>query len=190
MPNSVKWLQWYQTFNGRRINPVHATITDIYIEDIAHALSQICRFGGHCKEFYSVGQHSVLCAMHASPETAFPALMHDSTEAYIGDMVTPLKNQMPKFHQVEDRLWKIIAKKYHIPVKLPTEVKVLDRQALGTEHRDLLDNHEHHVWKMLKGVKIWSERIKPWSPKATEARFLDWFNYLYPLHLSNMGVTK
>lgn len=187
-PNSAKWLKWYQTFSGRRFNPLNATPDDIYIEDIAHSLSLICRFGGHCKHFYSVGQHSILCAQHVPPEYQFQALMHDATEAYIGDMVTPLKNQMPKFHQVEDRLWKIIAKKFQLPRELANEVKVADRQALGTERRDLLDNREHHPWKILKGIKIWPETISPWSPLATEAKFLQSFHYLYPLHLSHLDL--
>ena len=110
--------------------------------------------------------------------------MHDATEAYIGDMVLPLKNQMPEFHKVEDRLWKVIAKRFKLPVKLSVEVKTADRQALGTERRDLLISRRNLPWKILEGVKIWPETITPWSPQVTEQRFLKWFNYLYPMHLA------
>ena len=71
---------------------------DVRIDDIAHALSLLCRYGGHCATFYSVAEHSCILHDYAtdngySKEAAFFALMHDAAEAYVGDVCAPLKTQ-------------------------------------------------------------------------------------------------
>lgn len=70
-------MSFIQTLSGKQFDYLSATIDDIDIEDIAVALSNICRFSGHLPEFYSVAQHSVLCSQLVSPEFAFEALMHN-----------------------------------------------------------------------------------------------------------------
>src|ERR1700724_2684254 len=93
MSRAHDWLDggWQQTFTGRRFYPLSPRVEDVCIEDIAHALSNICRYGGHCREFYSVAQH---CNMVSDwmPEFKLEGLLHDSPEAYIGDMVRPVKH--------------------------------------------------------------------------------------------------
>ncbi|EIP2356414.1 HD family hydrolase, partial [Shigella flexneri] len=79
-------MSFIQTLTGKKFNYINSTIDDIYIEDIAGALSNICRFAGHLPDFYSVAQHSVLCSQLVAPEFAFEALMHDATEAYCQDI--------------------------------------------------------------------------------------------------------
>ncbi|HDI4958884.1 TPA: deoxyribonucleoside 5-monophosphate phosphatase [Salmonella enterica] len=64
-------MSFIQTLSGKQFDYLSATIDDIDIEDIAVALSNICRFSGHLPEFYSVAQHSVLCSQLVSPEFAF-----------------------------------------------------------------------------------------------------------------------
>lgn len=177
-------LYCYQMFSGEQFDPLCADVDSIHIEDIAHALSLACRFGGHCRKFYSVAQHSVLCALHVPLKFKFEALMHDATEAYIGDMVKPLKVQMPEFNRVEARLWKVIADKYGLPDKLSKQVQAVDARALGAERRDLMDNRFHHRWRSLDGVRPWKDKIVPWTPEASEGRFLRLFNFLYPHHLA------
>jgi hypothetical protein len=186
MRKADKEWHWYQTFQGERFNPLLAEPSDIQIEDIAHALSQICRYGGHCRKFYSVAQHSVIVAAHLAPPFQFEGLMHDSPEAYIGDMVKPLKIQMPEFNRVENHVWRVIAKRFHLPNTMSPKVKKADAQALGTERRDLLDNRFHYHWKFLEGVKIWKKTVVPWSSPKAEREFLKWFHYLYPIHMASL----
>ena len=72
-------MSYIQTLSGKKFNYLTATVDDIDIEDIATALSHICRFAGHLPEFYSVAQHSVLVSQLVPPEFAFEALMPDNS---------------------------------------------------------------------------------------------------------------
>ncbi|MCD3082574.1 deoxyribonucleoside 5-monophosphate phosphatase [Salmonella enterica subsp. enterica serovar Enteritidis] len=105
-------MSFIQTLSGKQFDYLSATIDDIDIEDIAVALSNICRFSGHLPEFYSVAQHSVLCSQLVSPEFAFEALMHDAAEAYCQDIPAPLKALLPDYREIEKRTDQLICKFY------------------------------------------------------------------------------
>jgi len=101
---------WIQTYTGKPFYFDNIDSNEICIEDIAHALSNICRFGGHTPFHYSVAQHSLLVSRLVPREYALEALLHDATEAYIGDMVTPLKRRIPEFSGYEAELSKKISR--------------------------------------------------------------------------------
>ena len=82
---------WIQTFTGRAFYVLDPRPEDVDIEDIAHALSMQCRFAGHCREFYSVAQHSVTASWLVPPEDALWGLLHDAAEAYVVDLPRPIK---------------------------------------------------------------------------------------------------
>jgi len=86
--------EWIQTYTGKKFWAFDAAIADICIEDIAHALAMRCRFGCHCKEFYSVAQHSVIVSHHLPPELKLWGLLHDATEAYLPDVPRPQKGRL------------------------------------------------------------------------------------------------
>ena len=79
------------TFTGKIIDPINPDPEDIDIRDIAHSLSQQCRFTGHTSEFYSVAEHSVLVSEAVPARDAALGLMHDATEAYLADLAKPIK---------------------------------------------------------------------------------------------------
>jgi len=81
------------------LNP--AANGDPIIEDIAHALANICRWTGHTSRFYSVAEHCIRAAAIAPPECKLHVLMHDAAEAYLGDVATPLKNLLPEYQTIE-----------------------------------------------------------------------------------------
>lgn len=104
---------WMQTYTGKAFYPLDPRPDEVCIDDIAHALSQIPRFGGHARRHYSVAQHSWhMSCLFGNPLLAYQALLHDAQEAYLGDIVQPLKSclQMPAltgmlpFGVVEDKL--------------------------------------------------------------------------------------
>jgi len=96
-------VSYIQTLSGKKFSYQFATADDIDIEDIANALSNICRFAGHLPEFYSVAQHSVLVSQIVPPEFAFEALMHDAAEAYCQDIPAPLKALLSALiHSIRD----------------------------------------------------------------------------------------
>lgn len=135
-----------QTYTGKLFNPLALENEDcgpIDLMDIAHALSHLCRFNGHTKRFYSVGEHSlhVSCVLaQTSPENQAWGLLHDAAEAYLGDMVRPIKKRMPDFQVIEDRLLQRIAKRFGLPWPIPAVVFDADDIMLATEFRDLMQS--------------------------------------------------
>lgn len=130
---------WFTLYSGARFYPFRDNLqASIDIHDIATALSKLCRFNGHCRLFYSVAEHSVHCSKYVSPENALAALLHDATEAYVGDLIRPIKRFMPDFEELEARIWESIAHKFGLPLDLPEEVHEADNSVLMAEARDLL----------------------------------------------------
>ena len=141
--------QTIMTRSGVDIDPFNSDGVVFNIEDIAHALSNICRFGGHSISFYSVAQHSYRCSLLVSDEYALQALMHDATEAFITDVPTPIKrrlfaesnrgqNDIETLNEKEDRLMENIFKQYNIPFPLNKEVKKADSTMLNVEAYELI----------------------------------------------------
>ena len=101
------------TFTGKQIDPCHPAPDALCIEDIAHALSLVCRAGGHFRQYYSVCQHCVACAAEAkargmSRRVQLLCLLHDSSEAYLADITRPVKAQLPQYGDYEARLQGLI----------------------------------------------------------------------------------
>lgn len=105
------------TYTGRYFDPLHPEEALICIEDIAHALSLICRGNGHVKSFFSVGQHCILCAREAaarsySSRLSLAALLHDASECYMSDVPRPFKKSLTDYLKQEEKLLKVIYRKY------------------------------------------------------------------------------
>jgi len=106
-----------QTMSGTRFDFADPTVESIRLEDIAHALARICRFGGHTNRFYSVADHSLNVARHlawsnANYATVLAGLLHDAAEAYIGDIVTPFKRMIPQVSVIESRIARTIRARF------------------------------------------------------------------------------
>ena len=95
---------WIQTVSGKKFPLLTPDTEAIDIQDIAHALSMICRFNGHCISFYSVAEHSVHVSRLVAPNLALWGLLHDAAEAYLGDVPTPLKGHLGGFRDREKTL--------------------------------------------------------------------------------------
>lgn len=123
-----------RTYTGKYVNIFDMKKEDIDIVDIAWRLSNTCRFGGYTKIFYSVAQHSNWCCEHIENDSfKLEALMHDATEAYIGDIPSPIKRVLVEIGQIEDRIQEIIADKFKLKCPFPKEVHAIDRKALEYE---------------------------------------------------------
>ncbi len=128
----------FNTSHGNRID-LNMPYDNVYsIEDIAVSLSNICRFGGHTKKFYSVAQHSVL-VMHLAPaELKKEALMHDASEAYLGDVINPLKNILGEVYEnIESWFMEALAMQFGFDFDQLEAIKPYDDTALELEYEAL-----------------------------------------------------
>ena len=156
------------TYSGGRFYFDDIMANDINIQDIAHALSHLCRFGGHVEKFYSVAQHSVLVSHLAPPEHALAALLHDATEAYVQDLVYPVKVQLSQYRDLEEIVEKLICTSFCINTKHPL-IKVADTRALYAEAMHFFGNVED--WN-LEGFEC-EAPIEFLSPQLAKELFLE-----------------
>lgn len=134
------------TYTGVSFDPVHPRAEDIRIEDIAHALSLICRGNGHVKTFFSVGQHCIHCAEEAiarghSPRVALACLLHDASEAYMSDVPRPFKPYLAEYRGFEDALMAVVYEKYlgePLTAEEMAQLQKIDDDMLWYNLRDLL----------------------------------------------------
>jgi hypothetical protein len=167
---------WMRTFTGKRFYPLDLRIDDFDILDIAHSLSMLCRYAGHCQQFYSVAQHSVLVANQLPDHLKLWGLLHDASEAYCVDVPRPLKVLLSDYMDIEDRVMRMIAKKFDLPGRMPAEVKRIDTAILNDESLLLL-GVKPGEWQLEEpplGIAI-----DPWSQEVAKETFLTMFDDLY-----------
>jgi len=132
------------------------------IVDISFALSQICRFGGHCLRPYSVAEHSVRVSYACPPAFALWGLCHDMGEAYVGDVCRPLKHllNMTAYRNHEKRTMASLCVWLGLDSEEPEEVKAADNKLLVTEQRDLMRGSipDFNIEPMKNVIKPWSYR--------------------------------
>jgi len=170
---------YIRTYTGSRFYPLDPRPEDVNIRDIAHHLSMLCRFTGAVKSFYSVGEHSVRVSFIVP---TLQALVHDATEAYLNDIARPLKysDEYVGVRNAEDRVWRVCAAAFKVPVVMDPAVHYADGCLLVTEKRDLLlpalygDGSWKHKWQ-LGDVEPLPQKIYPVSPQVAEQWFLDRF---------------
>lgn len=164
-------MTYISTYLGNRFYPLTPRIDDVAIEDIAHGLAYQCRFNGQTRTFYSVAQHSIIVAALVPEEQRLAALLHDAAEAYLGDMVKPLKLLLPEFSAIEEQVSAIIAEKFGLSGFAFPEIKRADLIALATEKRDLMP-YSTESWETLRGISPLPQIIGPMSPEEAKAEFL------------------
>ena len=174
-------MTWLLTTSGRRVDILKPDPATICIEDIAHALALQCRFNGHTRVFYSVAQHCVECSWIAKPAYAMECLLHDAGEAYLGDIVSPVKALLDEspLPDLEMRFEDTIATALGLAV-VPgyyREVRRVDLIMLATEKRDLMPFRDD-PWPCLRGVQPLEDAIEPWSSEVAECKFLERYKEL------------
>lgn len=153
------------TYSGREFNLLKPSFEMFDIEDIAHSLSNINRFLGHTSQGFTVAQHCVnsyrLCKNYKKE-----ALFHDASEAYLGDIPTPIKNTYAFYRELEDKIMNIISQKFNFEWPEPFEVKDIDKKLFLWE--------SYHLFPSMKIQEIQKFNIKfeIWDSKRSKKEFL------------------
>jgi hypothetical protein len=166
-------MPWIQTYTGKSFNIYYPTADMVCIEDIAHALSLQCRFTGHCLDFYSVAQHSVLASYQAPTPDVLTALLHDCAEAYLGDVASPLKRggAWAGYRHLEDNLLSFLASILGFTYPFSPAVHTVDMRMLATERRDVM-RWVPQSWGVVDDYVPFRETIRPWCCEESKSRFL------------------
>ncbi|MBX5010916.1 hypothetical protein HJB67_13225 [Rhizobium lentis] len=165
-----------QTASGRKFWPMDPKPDEVFIEDIAHALSLQCRYAGHCLRFYSVAEHCVLMARHLRWEgvdVALWALLHDASEAYLVDVPRPVKPYLDGYKPAEAKVMAAIARRFQIAAEMPAEVHDADNRIIADELVNLVPMDWHGKHNEPLGV-----RLRYWSPEKAKEEFLATFEAL------------
>ena len=169
---------WIQTYTGLVMYPLDPRPEEICIKDIAHALSNLCRFTGHCQTFYSVAEHSVRVCLEVPAPDALWGLLHDASEAYLNDMSRPMKRYSEfgiPYRAVEARLMEVIAQRFGLVGPMPESVKHADTVLLMTEKRDLMHGC-NKPWE--DTAEPLAQEITPWISQKAYGKFLTQFELI------------
>lgn len=173
---------YMQTYSGQHVNVLSPKSDEIHIDDIAIALAKQCRFNGHCRDFYSVAQHCVVGAdqflMQGRRDLAREFLLHDATEAFVGDMIRPVKRCLPSFSVIEDKFWSVISRKFKLPKIHSSEVHDMDNIMAVWEKRDLLPNSSE--WPNMPDISALNlPKLHGWTWEVAQTEYLYYYKKLF-----------
>lgn len=183
---------WIGLLSGAKMNYLKPEESDVTLDDLASALSNICRFSGHLPKFYSVAQHLVNTSRIVDPRYAFDALMHDTAEAFTNDLPTPLKWAFPVFKELETKIEQAMAARFDFNYPYPDEVKLADTQMLLLEK--VYVKEDDREWINYKDVEFQHLKdlvdLKPWQPCRAKREFLQRFEELEALKEGMVGLSR
>jgi len=176
---------WLFTYSGLKLDLLNPQPAMISIGDIAHSLSLQCRFNGHVNYHYSVAQHCVLMSQWDLPGDPLYRLLHDAAEAYLGDIITPIKLLIPNIHTIEDGLMQVILSLFKLDwSEYQSQQSLLhqsDKTMLATEICDLFNQQPSP--SLFNNLPIPLENrqvIRPWLAHIAEYEYLNRILQLIP----------
>lgn len=184
-------MTWMQTYGGHAFVIANPTVDQIYLEDIARALSHQCRFAGHCLKFYSVAEHSVhVCNRvqellgvtdinEGQRQALALALLHDASEAYLLDMPRPLKiePEMEFYRELHKKTTKVIWDKFALPscdesilvIDIAAKIRQADNELLATEAEQIMAPHPMEWAPLPDPIDI---ELPCWEPERAFGIFM------------------
>lgn len=169
---------WMQTYTGKQFWPLDPRPDEVDIQDIAHALSMLCRYGGHAHSFYSVAEHS--CHVHdaildmGEYEIGLDALLHDAAEAYIVDVLRPVKPFLKDYKPIESAIMGAVQQRFNIHDE-PDLIKVFDARILNDEAAQVFKHDLFKHWEFPQKGNPLGVKLCFWSPAEAKMQFLERF---------------
>lgn len=143
------------TVSGIKFNIFDPNVLQINIMDICHGLAYKGHFCGQSQQYFSIAQHSLLVVELFEKdkgndfiEHSLACLMHDAAEAYIGDLIKPIKIHFPLFCEIEDRILKVIFEAYNINYELLSDIKIYDNMAQELEFEIFYKGGNFKEWHL------------------------------------------
>lgn len=151
------------TVSGRFFDLLKPEEYEFDIEEIATALANICRYTGHVDKYYSVAEHSVLVSRLVPDSLAMCGLLHDASEAFVGDVSSPLKKLLPEYRKIEDSIQEAIAKQFNIQYPFPVEVHEADKRMYWNERQTVAPGPRDRLWhqNLRAARKVQAEGMSP-----------------------------
>jgi len=182
MPGEYQPEDYIETFSGRRFEFISPKLKDIDIVDIAHALSNACRYNGHCIKFYSVAEHSMLLAAKYhieypdDPAGALAFLLHDAAEAYLCDIPRPIKYTLDDYRALEMGLDMAVRDRFDLRFPKHASIKDWDSRIIVDERAQNM-NKSGNVWGVdhLEPLNV---KLHYFTPPVAEEKFLLWYKAL------------
>lgn len=173
-------LNWLKTYTGKSFYPALPDPELICIEDIAHALSNICRFAGHCRDFLSVSEHTQNVYLDIAQRTSDKdlwktAFLHDATEAYVIDLPSPIKNMCENYREIERRVADAITERFNLKYPIDPHhpmIKESDIRVFKTERLELFDKPKIGEKDWCMGIRPADVKIRCLPPKEAKGSFL------------------
>jgi len=162
---------------GHYVDLANPDPSTIEVKSIAAALSKVCRFGGHCPQFYSVAEHCIhatamACSEGYTGDALIAVFLHDAAEAYIGDMVKPLKVTMPQYGEAEQRIEAAIQAAFGVDFsKWMDVIKRFDRAMLKAEKVTMWPE-DTEKWEGFSDIEDRVVKFQFWEPSQAEMQFL------------------
>ena len=163
------------TISGRKVNLLDPQADQISINDIARGLANNSHFGGHVPEFFSIAQHCLIVCdfleetYAAEPKILMHGLLHDASEAYLGDMLKPLKVHLPEFQEIENRFQQVIMVKYKLCDSHKSLIKLADICAQKMEYDAFYRGKEIAYYDPYRSYELFMHRyykyLHAWQKK-------------------------
>lgn len=166
-------MSYIRTYENKIFDYKDIENNKVSIEEIAHVLSYIPRWLGHTEYFYSVAQHCCWC-FDNTEGNRLEALMHDASEAYMGDCPTPLKKLLPNFRKIESHISVLLSKTFNYNYPYSKETHDVDKKALEFE-RFFLKKLDQNYNPIKTYQRFDRSELKCWSSKKAEEEFLKRF---------------
>jgi 5'-deoxynucleotidase YfbR-like HD superfamily hydrolase len=146
------------TLSGKWFDILRPEEYEYDIEEIATALSNLCRYTGHVNKYYSVAEHSVLVSRIVPVSDALAGLLHDASEAYLGDVSSPLKKLLPEYRAIEDRVQEAIFKQFGLEYPISDAIHEADKRMYWQERQSVANN----------GIKdsLWHQNLRATRKEA------------------------
>jgi len=168
----TKETTWFQTYSGIRFYPWVPSLEMVTLDDVAHHTACANRWCGATKFPISVAYHEVMCwrlAMFLYPDRKDIqkwALFHDAGEAYVIDLIRPVKRFMPEYRAMEEQVLKVLHVKFDLTWPMPDEVHYIDNLQLSIENRFAVNRRIQGLYN-----DLYTEFVSR-EPQLCDAEFL------------------